>query len=321
MISGPFWTTLNDPMGSKSDSQQSTQSTSQQQLDPQIKGALLGNYADAQSLVANTPSQYTGQLVAPMNDTQTAGNTALANIATSGTGMAALNQGIGAAGQVAGFQPSQVQAGQLAGTDLSPYLNPYTQDVVNTTMANLNQQNQVADNANNASATSAGAFGGDRSAVQNALTNQQYALTGAQTYAGLNQANYSNAQQSALADIAAKQAASTSNQSAGIAGAGLNLNAGNSLAAMSGQQVSQGTALANLIRTVGAQQQQQSQNVLSANQGQFQTNLGNKVTMQQLINQALGLAGNPVLGTSQSSGQGTSSGFSLAPQDLALLGG
>jgi hypothetical protein len=299
-------------VGSKSDAQTQAQSTSQQTLDPQIESALLGNYGNAQSLVANTPSQYTGQLVAPLNTTQQTAQSGLLGIANSGVGNAALSTAVGTVGNVAGYTPSTITPQTLSTANLSAYMNPYTSAVTSTTLAQLAQENQIADAANDASATSAGAFGGDRSAVQDALTNGQYALAGASTLAGLNQSNYSNAQTAAQSDIANNLSAQEANQNAGLQAANLNLSAGNSLGALSGQQLSQATALQNLIAQVGAQNQTQAQNVDTAAQQQFQTNLGNTVTMQQLIDQALGLAGDPTLGTSQSTSSGNSSTTTLS---------
>ena len=296
-------------MGSKSQSHGQQQQTSTQALDPQIKDSLLGNYGSVQNLVANTPSQYNGQLVAGFDPAQTQAQSGLINLANSGIGNSELNQATTAAGGVASFAPSQVTAGSIPNIDLSKYLNPGTQDVINTTMADLNRQNQITNSSNDAQATQAGAFGGDRSAVQNALTNEAYARTGAQTYAGLNQANYDRATGLAQGDIANQLSAAQGNQNAGIAGAGLNLQGANSLAAMSGQKVGQATALQQLLASVGAQRQGQAQAGLDASRNQFQTNLGNKISLQQLINQALGLAGNPAL--TQSQGSGSNSSFTM----------
>lgn len=308
--------------GNKSSEQSQSQQTATQGLDPQIKGALLGNYANTQALAASTPTSYTGPLVAGFDPAQTQAQSGILALANSGLGNSELDQATATAGNVAGYTPSTVAAGQLSNTDLSPYLNPYTQAVTNTTMADLGRQNQIANEANDASATQQGAFGGDRSAVLDAQTNEGYARTAATTLAGLNQSNFTQAQTAAQSDIAARQAAATSNQSAGIAGAGLNLNAASSLAALSGQKLTQATQLQNLIAQVGAQRQAQAQAGLTANQQQFQTNFGNKVTMQQLISQALGLAGDPTLTQSQgtSSGSKTQFGFTL-PSPAELAGG
>src|SRR5258706_9986077 len=70
--------------------------------------------------------------------------------------------------------PTNVTAGQLAGTDLSPYFNPYTDDVINSALADLERargRQQVTDNA---SATAAHAFGGTRQSVFNANTSNDY---------------------------------------------------------------------------------------------------------------------------------------------------
>lgn len=296
----------------KSHSQNQSQSTSQQTLDPQIKGALLGNYANAQNLVANTPSQYGGQLVAPMNDTQNAGNQGLLNLASSNVGGSTLQNAINVTGGVGNFTPQQVQAGQLSNTDLSPYMNPYTSAVTDRTLSDLDRSRQIANVGNDASATQAGAFGGDRSAVLDSLTNGEYARTAASTLAGLNQSNFTQAQGAAGSDIQSRLQAALANQNAGVQGANLNLQAGQGLAAMSGQQLSQGTALANMLRQVGAQQQGQAQAGLDASRNQFQTNLGNKMSLQQLINQALGLAGDPTLGSGQSTGSGSGTSISIS---------
>jgi hypothetical protein len=298
-------------MGSKSNSQNQSQSTSSQGLDPAIKSSLLGNYGNVQSLVANTPSQYSGQLIAPFNPTQTAGQQGLLDLGASNTGDAALSGAGTAIGSAATYKPNTVNPISLAGVNLSPYENPYTSDVINTTMAQLNQQNKIANNANDASATSAGAFGGDRSAVQDALTNGQYAMTGATTLAGLNQGNFSQAQAAAQGDITNNLQAQEANQSAGLTGANLNLQAGQGLSALSAQQWAQALAKAGIPLTVGGQQQALTQSGLDASRNQFQTNLGNKVTMQQLVNQALGLMGNPTLTQAQQTGSGSSSSMSI----------
>ena len=72
------------------------------------------------------------------------------------------------------------------------------------------------------------------------------------------------------------------------------------------------TARSRLTNQVGNQQQAQEQAGLTANKDQFQTELGNKVTLQQLLNQALGLAGNPVLSNSQSTGSGSSNSVNFS---------
>ncbi len=97
--------------------------------------------------------------------------------------------------------PVSVAAGQLSHTDLSPYLNPYTDDVVNSALVDLQHARQAQAVADNASATAAHAFGGTRQAVLDANTTNDYLRNVAATTAGLRQSAYQNAQQAALSDI------------------------------------------------------------------------------------------------------------------------
>jgi hypothetical protein len=294
----------------QSDSNQ--QSTASSYLNPTNENAQLTNAGANQNLL-NTYQPYSGQLVAPTNSNQNQGYASLLNIANSGTGNSLLNSAASTVGNVANFTPSTVQAGQLASTDLTPYLNAGTQDVVNTTMADLERQRQIQQAADNATATAANAFGGSRSAILNAQDNEAADRTEASTLASLNQNNYQSAQQAALSDIANRLTAAQSNQSAGISGAGLNLQAGQQQGALSAQQLSQAQTLANLYGQVGNAQQAQQQAVDTANANQAQQSLSNKMSLQQLINQAYGVLGNPTLSSSQSTGNQSSNGsnFSL----------
>lgn len=110
---------------------------------------------------------------------------------------------------------------QFSPDTVQQYMSPYTSDVVNATGAQLNnqdaqQQQQVIGNA-----VSAGAWGGDRSAIaQSELANQQ-SLANNQTIAGLENQGYTqglnefNTQQQA--QIGANEANSWLNSQAGFA--------------------------------------------------------------------------------------------------------
>lgn len=139
-----------------------------------------------------------------------------------GTGLGMLGQGLGtmdqaaggygqmmgslggaqsAFGQMSGMAPSDVQAGQLNGMNLSGYMNPYQQSVIDTTMGELNRQELMQGNAMQDQAQRAGAFGGDRMAVQQAENNRNFDMTRASTLANLNSANFNNAQQMGTSDL------------------------------------------------------------------------------------------------------------------------
>ena len=79
---------------------------------------------------------------------------------------------LGALGQT----PTSVTAGQIKNTDLQPYMDPYTQDVINATMPIMQQQNALSQNQQADAAASAKAFGGSRQGIQQGVAQAQGAL-------------------------------------------------------------------------------------------------------------------------------------------------
>lgn len=80
-----------------------------------------------------------------------------------------------------------------AGPNIGQFMNPYTGMVTATTMQDLERQRQMQMNDIGAQATRAGAFGGSRHGVAEALTNQGFAQQGANTFANLNQQGFNTA--------------------------------------------------------------------------------------------------------------------------------
>ena len=76
---------------------------------------------------------------------------------------------------------------------LQQYMNPYTSQVIDRTMGNLEDARLKAINSGQAKATAAGAYGGSRHGVSDSLTNQAFAQQAGDMAANLNQANYGNA--------------------------------------------------------------------------------------------------------------------------------
>ena len=110
----------------------------------------------------------------------------------------------------------RIAAGQLASTSLDPYMNPFTQSVVDTTLGDLERQRQIQQQGTAAQAARAGAFGGSRQGVAESLTNEAFARQAAQTSAGLRQAGFTQAQQQAQQDLARQMQASQLNQATGL---------------------------------------------------------------------------------------------------------
>ena len=130
---------------------------------------------------------------------------------------------------ITGFAPSQVSAGSLGSTDLSPYLNPFTQDVIDTTGADIDRSTGIAQEQAKGNAAAVGAFGGDRQGIEQAEIAGQGIRAKANVGAQLRAQNFGQAQAAATGDISRALTADTQNQMAGIQGAGLNLSAAGQL--------------------------------------------------------------------------------------------
>lgn len=84
-----------------------------------------------------------------------------------------------------------------AGPNINQFMNPYTSSVADQAMQNLNRQQQMSINDIGAAASRAGAFGGSRHGVAEALTNTGYAQQGANMYANLQNQGFTTALQAA----------------------------------------------------------------------------------------------------------------------------
>ena len=95
------------------------------------------------------------------------------------------------------------QAAQLSDADISQYMNPYTQNVIDNAMADLGRARDDAMNASGVAATRGGAFGGDRHAIMESQNNADYMRQAANTSAQLRNQGFQNAQAAAMNDISA----------------------------------------------------------------------------------------------------------------------
>ena len=81
----------------------------------------------------------------------------------------------------------------MAGPNIGQFMNPYTSMVTGQTLNDLERQRQMAVNTTGAQATQAGAFGGSRHGVAEALTNEGFARQGAQAFGNLQQQGFNTA--------------------------------------------------------------------------------------------------------------------------------
>ena len=294
-------------MGSSgsTDTSSQQQSVSQTQLPPWVNQAAQQNYALAQNIANRPLTQYQGQQVADIGpQTQQAWNLA----ATSGgAGADQYNASQAAYLTAAGTPATQVNAQSLAGTNLQPYMNPYPQSVINSTLPLMQQQNALAQNQGANQANSANAFGGSRQGVQQGVAQAQGALNIGQMAAQLNQANFGQAQTAATGDITRDLSAQQSNQQANQANINSLIQAGSGLGTL-GSQAQQNQRQQFLeLSTAGAQQQAQAQNQIQANINQF--NQAQQYPGQQLgvVQSALGMTpyGSTTMGSSTGQTQQT----------------
>jgi len=102
------------------------------------------------------------------------------------------------------------------GPNIQAFENPYTQQVIDRTQQDIERQRQMATNTLGAQASQAGAFGGSRQGVAEAMTNEAFARQAADTLAQQRQQGFSTAlgaaqQQQGLGLQASGQLADISN--------------------------------------------------------------------------------------------------------------
>ena len=94
----------------------------------------------------------------------------------------------------------------LVGPDAyKQFMSPYQQEVIDTTLAEFDRQQAIAQTAQRDRAIQAGAYGGGREGVLAAEAGRGAAMNRAQLQAQLLAQGFQNAQQAAAADLAAEQ--------------------------------------------------------------------------------------------------------------------
>jgi len=286
-----------------------------------VQEAGKKNLAAAYQVSENMMGPYTGQRVADISSGQLQ---TIGDIASSyGMAQPAYAYAQQMAAQSGQYQPQQVQAGQLSTTDLAPYMNPFTQSVLQSSLDTLNQQRMQNLNAASDAAIRARAFGGSRQGIQegvvNAAAQQQAANLAAQLYSQ----NFQQAQQAAQSDIARHMAAQQLNQAAGLQQAGIGLQGAQALGGLAGagQQAYLTGASSALAAQSALQQQQQAE--LDAMQQAYRE--AQQFPLQQLQIPVQALGATPYGQTNTQTGPGPSSnplltGLGAAASAASLIG-
>jgi hypothetical protein len=218
-------------------------------------------------------------------------------------GMQTAGAGTTALGMAAANAP------QLATTNLQPYLNPYTQEVINAQQADVLRGAQMGLNELGRQATQAGAYGGSRHGVAMGELGRGVAQTLAQQSAQLRQAGFGQAQQAALSDIQNR-----------MAGQQTALQAANQLANISNLGFGMGQTLQGQLAQQGAQQQAMQQALIDAAKGQYAGYTTAPASSIQYVTSALGATPVPMSSTQTTSGSSSpglfdmlTAGASIAP--------
>jgi hypothetical protein len=277
----------------------STQSSTSE-LDPQMKAQFLENTERAKQTAAGlgprqfagfTPDQYesfeqTRQFADP-NSRQMQQIGTAANIAErAGT-----------------YQPERVRAGSLLNQDIGSYMSPYTQNVTEQGLRDINRSRQLEQTRTAAGATAAKAFGGSRQGVAEAETNRAYDENALRFVGQQNAEAFRSAQAGAESDLRRQQEARLANQGASLQANQQRIGASGALAGIAGQGQQMGFAGAQQLARQGEEQQQFSQEQMDAVR-----NL--PLEQQQVISQALGLNVGGGSGM-RSSSRGSGSSFRL----------
>lgn len=245
---------------------------------------------------------------------------------TAGIGSAAGQQALAGAGNMTGqYAPSDVTAGQMSNTNLQPYMNPFQQGVIDTTMEELNRQEALQQRGVDDASQAHDAFGGDRWQVSKAAMNRDYDRLRRDTIAGLNSQNFGQAQAAGFQDISNRLGADTGNQAMraslygqgqgqlkdlasifGQLGVGMSQDAAAQTGNLANMGFGWGSDLEKRNLAMGGMQQAMIQDIINAAKGQYSGYTGAPA-------QGLGY----MTGSLPTSGQG---GTTRQTQDPGILG-
>ena len=245
------------------------------------------NLANSQRVALDSPSGLVPASEIPISTAQTPGATPTSMFDTALDYMKFAAEGTKG---LTSYTPTDVTAGTLPQVDISQYMNPYTQEVIDQSLADLERQRLMQQQQTSAQAAAAGAFGGSRQGVAQALTNEAFARQAGQLSSGLRQAGFTQAQQAAQTDLARQMQAQQLNQAAGLQGAQFQLGAQQQLGGMglTGYNLAQQQYQQFMANEA---QKQAMQNQLYGQQAsQFQSFFGQPAQSLGYVSSALGAA-------------------------------
>ena len=182
-----------------------------------------------------------------------------------------------------------VQAASLLDTDIARYQDPYTEQVLEPALADIQRRQDIAQQQAQSRAIRAGAFGGSRSAILESEATRPFAEEAAQTIAGLRSAGFGQALGMAERDAARRQQAA-------LGQAELELRAREQQAGLLGGELGEQYRTLGLLSGIGGQQQALEQARLQAQRGEFERELGFPAYQLGLLQAASGQISPAVIG-------------------------
>lgn len=239
------------------------------QLGPaaQFGGAQLGRTATYGGATVAPTQTYGGATVQQTQGPQAAKLGPASQMTTARVGPAAQMQGVGAVQSAQA--PGQIAVDQLRTMDISQYMNPYTQQVVEAGQRDIERQRQLASEKLGAQATAAKAFGGSRQAVQEGVLAGEALRQAGQLSAQQRQAGFQQAQQAGQFDIGQTQAARTLASQQGFQAEQLGQQAREAAAAREQAARAGNMQAANQFALQQSQLEQQARSANQAAQNQF----------------------------------------------------
>jgi len=289
-------------------------STTSTSIDPDIKAAYLQQLQDARTTAAElTPQQFAGFTPGYATAEQQ-----LTAIGIGGAGQQTTNQAAQLALKEAGFTPSQIMS--MTGSQyMGAYQNPYEQQVVQGALGDIERQRLISQQAQQARAVGAKAFGGSRQAIAESLANEDYTRRMADTAAQLRSAGFTTAAGFGQTDAARAMEAARANMANQIAAAGVRQTAVGQLGALGSQQQNLGMTGAQAVMNAAQSRQALEQAQLDAQRNYRQQQLG--ITGGALGQQLPNLGGtttSPIYRNQMASGLGGALG---GAQLGSILGG
>lgn len=164
-----------------------------------LRGQIL---SQSMGLAKQPIQQYQGERVAGFDPMQ--------QQAMAGIG------GLARSGQALGQRGFDILSGLgTADTRIGAYMNPYTQEVIDRSMSDLERQRQTQQGADASRALAARAFGGSRQAVTDSLTNEAFARQAGDMASQLRYQGFNTALGAAQQDVTQQQALAQALQQAG----------------------------------------------------------------------------------------------------------